>query len=101
VAHNHLVITGSLIELKSLRHTPAGIPVTELRLKHGGKQVEAKVERDVECELAAVAIGDLAKLIQGAKLGDQMKAEGFLANRGKSARQVVLHITNIEFLEGN
>jgi primosomal replication protein N len=101
VAHNRLVITGSLVELKSLRHTPAGIPVTEIRLKHGSRQIEAMVERDVECELAAVAIGDLAKLIQGAKLGDTVEATGFLTNRGKSARQLVLHLTNIEFLEGN
>jgi primosomal replication protein N len=101
VAHNRLVITGSLVELKTLRHTPAGIPVTEIRLKHGSRQIEALVEREVECELAAVAIGDLAKLIQGAKLGDMLQATGFLANRGKSARQLVLHLTNIEFLEGN
>jgi primosomal replication protein N len=101
VAHNHLVITGTLIELKSLRHTPAGIPVTEIRLRHNSRQIEAEVERDVECELAAVAIGGLAKLIQGAKLGDALQATGFMMNRGKSARQLVLHITNIEFLEGN
>jgi primosomal replication protein N len=101
VAHNRLVIAGTLIELKPLRYTPAGIPVTELRLAHGSRQIEAEVERDVECELAAVAMGDLAKLVQGAKLGDAFKATGFIANRGKSARQLVLHITDIEFLEGN
>jgi primosomal replication protein N len=101
VAHNRLVITGSLVELKSMRHTPAGVPVTEIRLRHGSRQVEASVERDVECELAAVAIGDLARLIQGAKLGDMLEATGFVTNRGKSARQLVLHLTNIEFLEGN
>lgn len=101
MAHNQLVITGSLIELKPLRHTPAGVPVTEIRIAHKSAQIEAKVERDVECEVAAVVIGDLAKLIQGAKLGDSLKATGFMANRGKSARQLVLHITNIEFLEGS
>jgi primosomal replication protein N len=101
VAHNRLVIAASLVELKAPRYTPAGVPVAELKLRHGSKQVEAGVERDVECELAAVAIGDLAKLIQGAKLGDMLQATGFVANRGKSARQLVLHLTNIEFLEGN
>ena len=101
MARNHLVITGALIELKSLRHTPAGIPVTEIRVKHQSRQNESNLEREVECELAAVAIGDLAKLIQGARLGDTINASGFLTNRGKSARQLVLHITDIEFLEGH
>jgi primosomal replication protein N len=98
---NHLGIEGRLLELKSLRYTPAGVPVTEIRLQHSSRQTEANVEREVNCELAAVALGDTAKMIQGAKLGDAVKAEGFLANRGKSAKNIVLHITNIEFLEGN
>lgn len=101
MAHNHLVITGSLVELKPLRYTPAGVPVSEMRIAHSSKQIEAGMERDVKCEMAAVVIGDLAQLVQGARLGDTMKATGFIANRGKSARQLVLHITNIEFLEGN
>lgn len=101
MAHNRLVITVSLTELKPLRYTPAGVPVTEMRLAHRSRQTEGKVARDVECELAAVAIGDLARLIQGAKLGAALTAAGFLTNRGKSARQLVLHITDIEFLEGN
>jgi primosomal replication protein N len=101
VAHNHLVITGTLIELKPLRYTPAGVPVSEMRLAHRSRQTEAQAVRDVECELAAVAIGELARLIQGARLGDALRAAGFVANRGKSARQLVLHITDIEFLEGN
>jgi primosomal replication protein N len=99
--NNHLDITGTLVELKSLRHTPAGIPVTEIRIAHSSRQTEANVERDVVCELGAVALGDLAKLLQGAKLGDAVRAEGFLANRGKSAKNIVLHITDMEFLEGN
>ena len=101
MADNRLAITGTLIELKSLRYTPAGVPVAELRIEHESKQAEAGGERDVKCELKAVVLGDLAKLVQGAKLGDRLKAGGFLANRGKSARQLVLHITDIEFLEGN
>lgn len=98
---NHLVIEGRLAELKSLRYTPAGIPVAEIRIEHVSRQTEAAVEREVKCELAAVALGDTAKLIQGAKLGDTVRLTGFLANRGKSTKNSVLHITNIEFLEGN
>jgi primosomal replication protein N len=99
--HNQLAIGGRLVELKSLRHTPAGVPVTEFRLEHESRQAEAGADREVRCELSAVAIGDLARLVQGAKLGDAVRASGFLANRGKSARQLVLHVTDIEFLEGN
>lgn len=99
--HNRLEFSGKLVELKSLRYTPAGIPVTEFRIAHTSQQTESAIAREVECELAAVAIGELAKLVQGAKLGDSIKAAGFLANRGKSARHIVLHTTNIEFLEGS
>ncbi len=99
--NNRVLIAGRLLELKSLRYTPAGVPVTEIRIEHSSRQTEANVEREVNCELAAVALGDTAKMIQGAKLGDAIRAEGFLANRGKSTKNIVLHITNIEFFEGN
>ena len=100
MSQNRLVISGTLIEINSLRHTPAGIPVMEFRIAHGSQQLEAGAPRAVECELGAVAIGEPAKLMQGAKLGDAVRVEGFLANRGKSTRHVVLHAIKIEFLEG-
>ncbi len=97
---NQLSITGSIIELAQLRHTPSGVPVLSFRLAHASEQIEAGLPRKVECELQAVALGQTALLLQGAKPGDGAKLTGFLAAKGSKSKQPVLHVERIEFLEG-
>lgn len=52
-------------------------------------------------EIAVVALGESAKWLNAAALGDRLGIDGFLAARGKSSRQLVLHVNTIEFIEGN
>ena len=92
---------GRLIERDALRYTPAGIAVIEFRIAHVSQQVEAGQPRRVECEMPCVLIGAMANLLTDAKPGDAVKVGGFLAARSLKRPQPVLHVTNIEFMEGN
>jgi len=47
-----------------------------------------------------VAFDSQARLMAGAKLGVQAKFQGFLAAKSKRSQRLVLHVTNIEFIEG-
>jgi len=84
-----------------LRYTPAGIPAIDFRLGHESEQMEAEKPRKVECEIACVALGAVALLMKDATPGDELELAGFIAARSTKSRAPVLHVTKIEFLEGN
>ena len=50
----------------------------------------------MECEVNAVALGDIAK--QNIQLGANIKAKGFLAKRSAKSTQLVLHIEKLEVI---
>ncbi len=84
-----------------MRYTPAGVPAIEFRLGHESEQIEAEKPRRVECEIACIALGTKALLLKDAAPGDEVELEGFLAAKSVKSRSPVLHVTNIEFLDGN
>jgi primosomal replication protein N len=57
--------------------------------------------RDVNVELAALAIGELAPVLAAARPGARVTVRGFLAAKSARSRMPVLHVNNIEFMEGN
>ena len=83
-----------------MRYTPSGVPVVEFKLDHDSEQDEAGGRRKVKAEIPAVAFEAQARLIAGAKPGAELKLEGFLGAKGKRSKKLVLHVTNIEFIEG-
>lgn len=83
-----------VISLEPIRYTPAGIPLLSFVLQHASEQTEAGLKRKVECEVNAVAIGEIAK--QNIQLGSNIKAKGFLAKRSAKSTQLVLHIEKLE-----
>jgi primosomal replication protein N len=91
---NNLTLSGVVISLEPIRYTPAGIPLLSFVLQHASEQIEAGLKRKVECEVNAIAIGDVAK--QNIQLGSQVKAKGFLAKRSAKSTQLVLHIEKLE-----
>jgi primosomal replication protein N len=89
-----------LLERKSLRYTPAGVPVSEGVLQHTSEQMEAETKRLVEMEMAVVALGEAARWLQAAPIGGSVKITGFLAAKSRNSKMPVLHVNSIEFLEG-
>jgi primosomal replication protein N len=98
---NRVAVSGRLIELDVLRHTPGGVPVMKFRLQHDSTQTEAGAARKVSCEIAAVAFEREATLLAAAKLGSNVKVAGFLAAKSRTSRSLVLHATEVEFKEGD
>jgi primosomal replication protein N len=94
---NELTLTGSITERDALRYTPAGIALVNFRIAHESSQSEAGAVRQVNAELACLAVEAQAKLVVAAPLGTTVKVSGFLAAKGRSGRQLVLHVGRIEF----
>ena len=93
-------MSGRLLELGALRYTPAGLAAVEFKLGHESEQYEAGGKRTVQAEVSAVAFETQARLLGNAKLGTNLKIQGFLGAKSKRSKRLVLHVTNIEFIEG-
>ncbi len=94
-----------MVGLEAIRYTPAGIPLLSFVLQHASEQTEAGLKRKVECEVNAVALGNIATELANSniQLGSNIKAKGFLAKRSAKSTQLVFHIEqlHIEKLEAN
>lgn len=93
---NKLELQAEVVQIEPLRYTPAGIPLLSVVLRHVSEQIEAGMKRKVECEVNAVALGDLA--LKSLKLGSNILAIGFLARRSLKSTQLVMHINHIEYV---
>ena len=96
LSSNRCVIDGELIELEGLRYTPAGVPRIGLKIRHVSMQQEAGSQRQVRCDIPAVALGAAAQQVAGLQTGQQVRVDGFLAQRSLRIAQLVLHIDNIK-----
>jgi primosomal replication protein N len=93
---NRLVISGALIQVESLRYSPAGVPIAEAVIHHRSSQEVATQSRQVECELTVQASGSLATQLAQQATGTQVKLEGVLNRRSMNSRQLVLILNRIE-----
>ena len=93
---NRLTLDAQLTERGDLRYTPAGIPAIDCSLHHQSVQTEAGGERKVECELFAVAFGDVARKLAAMPVGSALSCEGFLARRYRTGITMALHITHLD-----
>ncbi len=83
----------------NLRFTPAGIPVLDFALAHESTQVEAGSERRVACELAAVALGPVARALAVVAPGANLRCRGFLARRYRTGISVALHVNEFDLTD--
>jgi primosomal replication protein N len=97
---NRLRLRAGIVVLAALRYTPAGIPVCEARLKHGGAAIEAGLERQVEFEVAAVAVGSLAEQLAAEPLGVIIDVDGFIATTSRRSQRFRVHITGYTRVSG-
>jgi primosomal replication protein N len=97
---NRVSLSGRLLELRALRHTPAGVPVIEFRIGHESERPEAGGSRTVQLEIDAIAFEADARLIGAAAAGRSVRTEGFLCAKSRRSKKPVLHVTDIEFIEG-
>ena len=96
---NRLTLHARIVELESLRYTPAGIPVMGLKLDHESTQEQAGGRRIVRVELAALAAGSPALGLKALTAGSLISASGFIAPRRQGSRSLVFHITELNPIE--
>ena len=72
----------------------------EFKLGHESEQDEAGTRRKVDAEIGAIAFDAQARLLTGMKLNTPLRVHGFLSAKSKRSKKLVLHVTNIEFIEG-
>lgn len=85
-----------MTHIEDLRYTPAGLPLLSFVISHVSEDIEAGMKRKVECEVKAIAMGDLAN--SNIQLGTKLRVLGFLAKRSAKSTQLVLHIKNVELI---
>ena len=95
---NAVSLTGTIAAMEPLRHTPAGIPLLAFRLAHTSQQVEAGVQRQVECEVSCVALAQAATELARVRAGSELKVNGFLNRKNRMSAQLVLHATSTEIV---
>jgi len=92
---NRCVIDGELVELDDLRYTPAGLARVGLKIRHFSTQQEAGIARQIQCDIPAISLDAAALKASKLLLGQQVRVEGFLAQRSLRNTQLILHIENI------
>jgi primosomal replication protein N len=98
-ARNQVELDARLASRGDLRYTPAGTEALDLQLDHHSRQMEAGIERQVACEMAAVALGATARQLAQLAPGVHIRCSGFLARRYRTGTSVALHVNRFELIE--
>ena len=88
---NVFQLSAAVVQVQSLRYTPAGIPVLNLVLEHESEITELDTPRTVKLQLKAVAFGALAESLARQGLLEACEFHGFMAN-ARTGKGVVFHI---------
>jgi primosomal replication protein N len=88
---NLVRLSAVVVQVQSLRYTPAGIPAINIVLELESQQVELDTPRLVKLQLRAVAFGAQAEILSRQGLDSVCEFHGFLAN-ARNGKGVVFHI---------
>jgi primosomal replication protein N len=93
---NRVRLRARLVSRADLRLSPAGVAVLQAGLHHQAPVAEAGIERKLDFELEAIAVGEAARRLDRQALGTELEIEGFLAPRSRRSRTLILHITEFK-----
>jgi primosomal replication protein N len=92
---NDFRLTARVISKETVRYSPAGQAILECKLAYSGSVEEAGVNRKVELQILAVAIGNGVKALDQMQEGQMGHFQGFIAHQSMKRQALVLHITHI------
>ncbi len=92
---NRLTLHAQVLELGSIRYTPAGLMALDLGLKHEGQSEEAGKARQVSMEIRGLGIGEICKRLQSLGVGAEALFEGFLSHQ-RNGRGIIFHVTAVQ-----
>ena len=81
--------------------TPGGVAVVQCRLRHESECNEAGKKRKVRAEVESIAFEGEARLIAAAALDAALRVEGFLCAKSARSKKLVLHVTHVDFVQGD
>ena len=93
---NQLTLHGLVLSTKPVRYTPAGIAVVELALQHQSVVEQAQAQRQLNFEIDAMAMGEVAYALTAVAVGDVLLINGFIAPLRQSSSRLVLHIQSFQ-----
>ncbi|HEX5738671.1 MAG TPA: primosomal replication protein N [Hydrogenophaga sp.] len=88
---NQLQLSALVVQVQSMRYTPAGIPAVNLVLEHESQIVEMDTPRQVKLQLKAIAFGAQAEVLSRQGLDAVCEFHGFMAS-ARNGKGVVFHI---------
>ena len=92
---NQFQLVAQVVEREVLRYTPAGIPIVSARLAHSSQQLEAAVQRLIEFDVSALAVGEISGRFNQLELGQLYQFSGFMARKSRNSKSLVFHIVDI------
>jgi primosomal replication protein N len=92
---NEFRLTARLVKKDAIRYTPAGQAVLECQLKYSGNVNEAGIDRKVQMQIFAIAIGSQVQSLNQMEIGQLRNFEGFMAHQSVRQKALVFHITHI------
>lgn len=92
---NRLVLDACLIEKNELRYTLARVPVVEALFNHSGSQIENGSMRQNDFDLAIIAMGELAEVLNQTEVGRFYRLQGFINRKSLKSIKLRLHLTHI------
>ena len=96
---NCLALSGRVLKIDALRHSPAGIPHQRFILEHRSKQLEAGLACEARCQVMVQLSGDaLQKSVKDLKEGEYLVVTGFIGRVSYQAEpyRILLHAQKID-----
>ncbi|MCG3769785.1 MAG: Primosomal replication protein n [Nitrosomonadaceae bacterium] len=72
--------------------------MTDFIISHTSRQVESDLPRQVECEVSAMAMSQMAITVSGMKIGTSVRLAGFLAKKSRMSMYLVLHVNKLDII---
>jgi primosomal replication protein N len=88
---NQFRLSASVVQVQTLRYTPAGIPALNIVLEHESEVTEMDTPRQVKVQLKAVVFGAQAEVLARSGLDGSYDFHGFLTNV-RNGKGLLFHI---------
>ena len=92
---NRVDLTACIVEISTLRYSPSGLPVVDLKLAHESTLEDSGASRKISLMLRSMAMGHMAEKLIQLQMYTSWEFTGFLAS-AKNSKSIVFHIQNFQ-----
>lgn len=95
---NQVRLQAVLTQAQPIRYTPAGVGILDVELAHRSEVVEAGYPRQLDFQIDARAVGEVAQQLATVAFGTVIEMTGFINTTRKQSSRVLLHILSFQCL---